>query len=82
MGWEPPPPPPPPVPFPLPPDACLGCGTPLHYIGIEEFRIGGTSGGWKIFLGEWSELGEQKIALEVFACPVCRRVEMRIPPNR
>jgi hypothetical protein len=82
MAWGPPPPPPPPVPLPLPPDACLGCGARLQYIGVEQFRVGGTSGVGRLVMGELGELGEHKIPLELFACPVCRRVEMRIPPNR
>ncbi len=48
-------------------------------MGVEEFRTGGTSGGWKLIFGEWAELGEEKLALEVFACPRCGHVEFRAP---
>lgn len=61
------------------PDTCLRCGYPLQSIGVEEFRVGGTSGGWKLIFGEWAELGEEKLALEVLACQNCRRVEVRVP---
>jgi hypothetical protein len=30
---------------------CLRCGEQLELIGIESFRVGGTSGGWKMLFG-------------------------------
>ena len=60
-------------------DACLRCGSPLHSMGVEAFRVGGTSGGWKLLFGELAEVGEQTLPLEVFACGSCRRVELRVP---
>ena len=60
-------------------DRCLRCGSPLRSMGVEQFRTGGTSGGWKLLLGEWAELGEQMLPLELFVCPSCRRVEVRAP---
>jgi hypothetical protein len=51
----------------------------LSSIGVEQFRIGGTSGGWKLLFGELAELGDEMLALEVFACQTCRRVELRVP---
>jgi hypothetical protein len=61
------------------PDPCLACGTSLDRMGVEEFRTGGTSGGWMLLFGEWAELGEGMLPLEVLACPACRRVELRVP---
>lgn len=61
------------------PDACLRCGTEMGSMGIEEFRTGGTSGGWKLLFGEFAELGEQMIKFEILACPSCRHVEFRVP---
>jgi hypothetical protein len=61
------------------PDACLRCGSDLRSIGLEEFRVGGTSGGWKLIFGEWAELGEGMLRLEVRACPTCRQVDLRVP---
>lgn len=63
------------------PNACLRCGAPLESIGVEQFRVGGTSGGWKLLMGEWAELGEGLLSLEVLACKNCRKVEMRVPQN-
>ena len=61
------------------PDECLRCGNALRSMGVEEFRVGGTSGGWKLLFGEWAELGEGMIKLEVRACQVCGHVELRVP---
>ena len=58
---------------------CLRCGAPLEAVGVEKFRVGGTSGGWKLLVGELAELGEGMLEMEVFACPNCRKVELRVP---
>ena len=63
-------------------DACLRCGAALESLGVEQFRVGGTSGGWKLLFGEWAELGEGMLDLEVWACRACGRVELRVPPRR
>jgi hypothetical protein len=63
------------------PNGCLRCGTTLHSIGIEQFRVGGTSGGWKLLFGEWAEVSEEMLSLDVLACPKCRKVEMRVPSD-
>jgi len=54
----------------------------MRSIGVEPFRVGGTTGGWNFFVGEWAELGEDMLSFEVRACTACRRVELRIPPGR
>jgi hypothetical protein len=48
-------------------------------MGVQELRIGGTTGGWKLLFGEWAELGEGFLRLEALACGNCRRVELRVP---
>lgn len=58
---------------------CLRCGTDLKSIGVEEFRVGGTTGGWKLLFGELAELGEGMMNLEILACERCRKVELRVP---
>ena len=60
-------------------DACLRCGGSLDSMGVEKFRTGGTSGGLKLLIGEWGELGEHMIPLELLACPRCCHVEFRLP---
>ena len=59
---------------------CIACKGELRSIGTEEFRVGGTTGGWKLLFGEWAELGEDMLSFEVLACTACRRVELRAPP--
>ena len=53
----------------------------MRSIGVEPFRVGGTTGGWKLLVGEWAELGEDMLSFEVLACTACRRVELRLPPG-
>jgi hypothetical protein len=60
-------------------DTCVRCGGALHSMGVEKFRVGGTSGGWKLLFGEMAELGEEMLSLDVLACSQCRRVELRVP---
>ena len=60
-------------------DECLRCGRELGSLGVEDFRVGGTSGGWKLLFGELAELGEGTLKLEVRACLHCRQVELRVP---
>jgi hypothetical protein len=63
-------------------DNCLRCGANLESLGVEEFRVGGTSGGWKMLFGELAELGEGMLKLEVRACGSCGHVELRVPPDQ
>jgi hypothetical protein len=32
-----------------------------------------------MLMGQWAELGEGILDLEILACPSCRRVELRVP---
>jgi len=63
-------------------DRCIACNGVMRSIGIEPFRVGGTTGGWKLLVGEWAELGENMLSFEVLACTACRRVELRMPPGQ
>jgi hypothetical protein len=60
-------------------DLCLYCKVPLDNLGEHEIRTGGTSGAAKLFFGELAELGEEKLPLELSACPRCRTAVFRIP---
>lgn len=59
-------------------DQCLRCQQPIESLGVEELRTGGTTGGWKLLFGEWAELGEDKLPVELFVCRSCRHVEFRL----
>jgi len=49
--------------------------------GVEQIRVGGTSGGWKLLFGEWAEVDEDMLPLELLVCSNCRRVEFRRPAS-
>jgi predicted RNA-binding Zn-ribbon protein involved in translation (DUF1610 family) len=55
---------------------CYSCGVGMHFAGKYPFRVGGTSGGWKLLFGELAELGEEMLAFNVYICPSCGRVEL------
>jgi hypothetical protein len=59
--------------------ACPRCGEEMHSIGVVDFRTGGTEGKWHVLAGEWAELGEGLLPLELRYCPKCREVSMRMP---
>ena len=63
-------------------DSCLGCKGPLQSLGVEHFRVGGVSGGWGALMGQWAEIGEGILDMELLACRNCRRVELRVPQRR
>ena len=63
----------------VPPSECVRCGGVLQSLGVEPFRVGGTTGGWKMLFGEMAEIGEGMLDLEVLACQRCRTVELRVP---
>jgi hypothetical protein len=62
-------------------NTCTRCGAQLQSVGLEDFRVGGTSGGWKLVFGEWAELGEGMLRIDVRACNVCRHIDLRVPPR-
>lgn len=64
------------------PTECPNCRAAYTDMGVEKFRIGGTSGGWKMLFGEWAELGEAMLPLQVVFCPQCSKVEFyMVPPD-
>lgn len=55
---------------------CTYCGQNAQFVYTAKFRVGGTSGGAKLLLGEWAELGEEMIPMYVFVCPNCGKIEL------
>jgi hypothetical protein len=54
---------------------CPVCRTPLRPLGQIPVRTGGTSGGWHLLFGEWADVGEGVMPLDVYRCPQCSRLE-------
>ena len=54
---------------------CPACKTPMETLGQIPVRVGGTTGGWHLLLGEWADMTEGVLPLDVFRCQKCRRVE-------
>ena len=55
---------------------CSFCGQNAQFVYTAQFRVGGTSGGARLLLGEWAELGESMIPMYVFICPNCGKIEL------
>jgi hypothetical protein len=55
-------------------EKCQTCSLDMEFVERASFRVGGTSGGWKLLFGEWAELGESMIPLNVHVCPKCGRI--------
>lgn len=54
---------------------CYACQSPLQSLGQLPIRTGGISGGWHRLLGEWADMTEGVLPLEVYRCSKYRRVE-------
>lgn len=54
---------------------CPVCKIEMLSLGQVPIRVGGTSGGWHLLLGEWADVSEGVFPLDVFRCSQCRRVE-------
>lgn len=54
---------------------CSSCKKPMESLGQVPIRVGGTSGGWHLLLGELADAGERVFPLDVYRCSGCKRVE-------
>jgi len=48
-------------------EPCLCCRTELRSLGQTDLRTGGSRGAWKLIFGEWAELGEGTMKVEVLS---------------
>lgn len=55
---------------------CSSCGEDMIEAGDVPFRVGGTGGGMHLLLGNWAELSEEILGLDVFLCRKCGKVEL------
>ncbi len=51
----------------------------MDMTGTEQFRVGGHTGGMNFLFGGLAELGEGLTDFEIWVCPNCRKVELRVP---
>jgi hypothetical protein len=55
---------------------CSCCKSPLEFLGSVPVRVGGTSGGWHLLLGELADAGERTLTLDMYRCTNCRHLQM------
>jgi hypothetical protein len=48
-------------------------------MGVNGIRMGGMHGAWGMVLGNWSDLAEHVMKVEMLFCKECRRMELRLP---
>ncbi len=55
---------------------CLVCDIVMDaYYGVP-FRVGGTGPAMRVLIGEWAELGEEPIPIDLFVCRKCGRIQL------
>lgn len=59
--------------------SCPRCREEMQSIGIVDFRTGGSEGKWRLLAGEWADMDEALLPLELRYCPRCREVAFRKP---
>ena len=50
---------------------CLRCGEPMHFLSNEHIQLGKT--GW--VLGDLPNLLAGALAVDIYVCPSCRKLE-------
>jgi len=54
---------------------CPACKSEMDSLGQLPIRVGGTTGGWHLILGNWADMRESILPLDVYRCGTCKRVE-------
>ena len=54
---------------------CPACKSEMESLGQLPIRVGGTTGGWHLVLGNWADMRESILPLDVYRCGTCTRVE-------
>lgn len=54
---------------------CPRCNLVLRGLGQLPVRVGGSSGGWHLFLGELADVSESVKSLDMYRCEKCGRLE-------
>jgi hypothetical protein len=58
---------------------CLRCGSVVRAQGPIDIRVGGHAGGWGLLFGDWADVDEGLLKLDLFSCPKCGHIEFRSP---
>jgi hypothetical protein len=58
---------------------CPQCRTYMECLGIKQFRTGGKTGGWHLLLGDFAEMQERFLKLEMWVCTQCKQVLFYLP---
>jgi DNA-directed RNA polymerase subunit RPC12/RpoP len=48
----------------------------MQFVNRIPFRIKGTPGLYKLFIGEWGELGEEMLDFNVYVCTSCGEIRL------
>ncbi|MFZ0965553.1 MAG: hypothetical protein WAN82_02880 [Candidatus Bathyarchaeia archaeon] len=57
---------------------CYSCGGEMQFAHRIPFRIKGTPGLYKLFIGEWGELGEEMLNFDVYVCTSCGEIRLSV----
>jgi Double zinc ribbon len=55
---------------------CPNCKTKMTREGDLQFRVGGSTGGVGMLLGNWNQLSENIQPFSVYHCPTCGRIDL------
>ena len=54
---------------------CSACKSEMDSLGQLPIRVGGTTGVRHLFLGNWADIKEQLLTVDVYRCGTFKRVE-------
>ena len=54
---------------------CSACKSEMDSLGQLPIRVGGTTGVRHLLLGNWADVKESLMPLDVYRCGTCKRVE-------
>ena len=54
---------------------CAACKSEMDSLGQLPIRVGGTTGIRHLLLGNWADMRESILPLDVYRCGTCKRVE-------
>lgn len=61
---------------------CSNCQTPMALVGEEDLRVGGTTGFGGMLLGNFNQMSEHILSLEMYRCETCGKVDFYMPAGR